>query len=191
MKSDISIIEARALLRKHVKQEYVLAHSRETEAVMRALAAYFKEDGELWGICGLLHDLDLDAIDNKLENHGKKTIEILKEEGFELPIIFRAILSHAENLGFVSEKRVNNLEFALAAAENITGIIIAYTLILPEKKLEKVQPKSVLKRLKEKSFAAKVNREMINDIEKTGLTKDKFVEIAVGAIKEIAPELGF
>ncbi|OGF45925.1 MAG: hypothetical protein A2231_04500 [Candidatus Firestonebacteria bacterium RIFOXYA2_FULL_40_8] len=191
MKTGITIEEALAILKKYVKTEYILAHSRESEVVMRALAKHFQEDEELWGICGLLHDLDLDVVGPDLSNHAQKTVEILKEEGYDLPVIFRAILCHAEKMGSIQEKRESKLEYSLSAAENITGIIIAYTLILPEKKLSNVQPKSVLKRLKEKSFAAKVDRVLIDDIEKTGLSKDKFVEIAVAAIKEIAPELGF
>lgn len=191
MKDTITIDEARALVEKYLTQQYLRDHSRETEVIMRALAKHFSEDEEFWGLVGLLHDLDMDEIGEEHDKHGDRTVEILKEEGYDIPEMFKAIQSHTENLGFTDAKRESKLDFALSAAENITGIIVAYTLMRPDKKLENVKVKSIKKKLKDKSFAAKVNRELINDIEKTGLERSEFLQIAIDAMKEIAEEIGF
>ena len=182
--------KAKEIMLKYLKTEHLIKHSLETGAVMRGLAKYFGGDEEFWAACGLLHDIDLDTIGTDYSKHGITSVELLRKEGVEEPVLFQAILAHAENLGFVKEKRSSNLDYALSAGENITGLIAAYVLILPSKKLADVKPSSILKRLKEKAFAAKVNRQLISDIEKTGLMKDKFVEIAVSAMQGIAGEIG-
>ncbi len=191
MKNSITIDEARELVKKYLKEEYLLQHSRETEVIMRALAKHFGEDEEFWGITGLLHDLDMNECGENYENHGVRTVEILKEEGYDIPEMFHAIQSHCENLGYIDAKRESKMEYALSAAENITGLIVAYTLMIPDKKFASVKPKSIKKKLKDKSFAAKVNREFISDIEKTGLEKSQFIEIAIEAMQGIADEMGF
>lgn len=158
---------------------------------MRALARHFDEDEDFWGITGLLHDLDMENCGENYENHGVKTVEILREEGYEMPEMFHTIQSHCENLGYIDAKRESKLDYCLSAAENITGLIVAYTLMIPDKKLASVKPKSIKKKLKDKSFAAKVNREFINDIEKTGLERAQFLQIAIEAMQGIADEIGF
>jgi uncharacterized protein len=181
--------KAKTLFAKYLKTENLVKHSIETEAVMKALAKHFGEDEEFWGACGLLHDLDLDTIGTDMSKHAVTTVELLKSEGLDEPLLFSAVLAHAEKLNSAG-KRESKLDYALSAGENITGLIFAYALILPSKKLADVKPSSVMKRLKEKAFAAKVDRELIADIEKAGLAKEKFVEIAVEAMKSIADQIG-
>lgn len=190
MKETINIYEARDLLNKYIKDEALLNHSRETEVVMRALARYFNEDEELWGITGLLHDLDMEEIKGDNSQHGKLTCEILQNEGFDIPVMFSAIKSHVESLGFVGVPRETRFEYCLSAGENITGLIVAYALMRPEK-LDGMKASGLNKRFKSKAFAAGVNRDMINDIEKTGLEKNKFFEISIDAIQKVAKEIGF
>lgn len=188
MKTTITYPEAKALWEKYLTTETLRYHTRESEMVMRKLAGYFNADEELWGIAGLLHDLDLDIIGEDYSRHGYKTVEILRKEGYDIPELFEPIIAHAE--GVTEAKRTTDFDIILAAAENITGIITAYVLILPEKKIEKVKVKSIKKRLKQLRFAASVNREFIYDIEKTGITLDKFIELAVEGMKEISDEIG-
>ncbi len=183
--------QARSLLTQHLHEQYLLHHSRETEVIMRALARHFGEDEEFWGLTGLLHDLDMEQAGENYEHHGKRTVEILQAEGLENPEMFQAIQSHCEGLVPGAPNRESRLDFALAAAENLTGIIVAYTLMRPDKSLANVEPKSVTKKIKDKSFAAKVNREFINDIEKTGLQRADFLALAIKAMQEIAGEIGF
>ena len=81
MKDNISLDQARILLKKYVHTVYLLKHSRETEVIMAALARHFGENEELWAVTGLLHDLDMDETQNQLERHGARTCEMLEQEG--------------------------------------------------------------------------------------------------------------
>lgn len=190
MKDSITLDEARDLVEKYLNEQHLLYHSRETEVIMRALANLFNEDEEFWGITGLLHDLDMEETGDDIEQHGERTCEILEEEGYEMPEMFRAIRSHAENLGYNDVKRESKLEYCLSAAENITGLITAYGLMRPEK-LNGMKASSLNKKFKDKSFAANVNRSLISDIEKAGIEKSEFFTLAIEAIQEIAEEIGF
>lgn len=188
MKDSILYPEAREIFKKYVSTEYLKKHMRETEMIMRRLANHFNEDEEFWAITGLLHDIDLDIIGDELKLHGYKAVDLIKEEGYDIPEMFEAIISHTE--GLTDAKRTKNFHYLLAAAENITGIITAYVLILPEKKIEGVKVKSIKKRLKQLRFAASVNREFIYDVEKTGISLDEFIQISISAMQEIADEIG-
>lgn len=186
-----TIDDARALLKQHITDEHLLMHSRESEVIMRALAERLGEDQELWAMTGLLHDLDFQEMKETPDQHGLKTCEILQKEGFDDPAMLHAIKAHNESHIAEEVKRESKLDFCLAAAENITGLIIAYVLMKPDKKLEGTKVKSITKKLKDKSFAANVNRDYINDIEKAGLERGEFIELAFNAMTGIADELGF
>ncbi len=188
MKSTITYSEAYNLWNKYLQTPALRIHTRQSEMVMRKLATHFQADTQFWGIAGLLHDLDLDLIAHELHLHGYKTVEILRNEGYEIPQLFDAIIAHTE--GLTQAKRQTDFDFILAAAENITGIITAYVLILPEKKVVGVKSSSIKKRLKQLRFAASVNRDFIYDIENKGITLDKFLDLAIEGISEIADEIG-
>ena len=189
MKTTISREEALQIWDKHLKTKHLRYHTLESEAIMQKLAKYFGKDPEFWGITGLLHDLDMDVIDGDYSQHGYKTVEILKKEGFDLPEMFKAIISHTEGVSGVEAKRETDFEIVLSAAENITGLISAYVLMKPEKKIAGTKVKSIKKKLKAKAFAASVNREFIYDIEKTGIELDTFLQIAIDAMTEIAEKV--
>ena len=183
----ITIEKARKLVKKYLRDKNNQIHSRESEVVLRAVAKELEEDEKIWGITGLLHDLDWEQTSEDWKNHGIKTLEILKEEGFEIPEeMARAISSHNEEHTNIIRK--SKLDYALAAGESITGLIYAYARLRPEK-LERMKASSLNKRFKEKSFAANVSRELISDIEKIGLEKSRFFEIAIKAMQEIAEEI--
>ena len=190
MKSKMTKQEAGVLLDKYLKTPYLRLHTIESEAIMRKLALHFGKDPELWGNTGLLHDLDMDLINGDYSQHGLKTVEILKNEGYEIPEMFDAIISHAEGVNALNVKRKTDFDFILSAAENITGMISAYVAVRPDKKIAGTQPSSIIKRLKAKAFAASVNREFIYDIEKTGLKLDLFLQFSIEALTEIADEIG-
>lgn len=190
MKNTITAQEARSLLHQHLKQEYNLWHSIESEAILRALARHFGENEELWGCTGLLHDLDWEEVQDNHEMHSKRTCEILREEGFDIPEMFHAIAAHCEGLHGNDTKRESKLDFALAAGESVTGLIFAYVLMRPDKKIADVEVNSINKRFKDKSFSAKVSREFIGDIEKIGLDRAQFFQISLDALKAIANEVG-
>ncbi len=191
MKNQITHEEANNLLKKYLHEPHLLQHSRETEVIMRALAKHFGEDEEFWGLTGLLHDIDMEQTINNLEKHGERSCEILQEEGYDIPEMFHAIRAHSENLGFLGVNRETKLDYCLAAAENTTGLIVAYTLMRPDKKIEGAEVKSITKKFKDKSFAAKIKREFIDDIEKVGLQRNDFFEIALNVNFDSAQDKNF
>jgi putative nucleotidyltransferase with HDIG domain len=179
--------EAEHLLKTYVKNERMLDHSYASEAVLRALARRFRRDEEKWGLAGLLHDIDIEAVGGNLARHGIEAERILTEAGID-PEIVATVKMHNEAV--CGMKRSTEFQHALAAGETITGFIVATTLVYPDKKIASVKVKSITKRMKEKAFAASVNRETIRECEKLGLSLDEFAEIALGAMREIAGRLG-
>lgn len=191
MKTSISYPEAKALFDEHLHTEYLRFHCRETEVIMRALAKELGEDVELWGITGLLHDLDLDELGEDMTRHGERTVEILKHAGYDIPLMFNAILAHVEGIEGVGHRRRSDLEYILAGAENITGIITAYVILRPEKTIEGVKVKSIVKKFKSPAFAAKVNRQFILDAaEHAKMELHDFIRISLNAMESIADETG-
>ena len=179
--------DALELLKHYIKNDRMLSHSYATEAVMRALARRLGQSEEKWGIAGLLHDLDLELVNTDLSKHTRETEKILREKGVD-PEIIDAITMHNEEAW--GTKRNSLFHHALAAGETITGMIVATALVYPDKKLSSVKAKSVTKRMKEKLFAASVNRNTIMECERLGLSLDEFAEICLQAMKEISGELG-
>ncbi|MBN2096084.1 HDIG domain-containing protein [Candidatus Peregrinibacteria bacterium] len=166
-------------------------HCRESEVVLRALAKRLGDDEELWGIAGLLHDIDFDETKNDVSQHCVRCVDILKEAGVSDELI-KVIISHAygtECGDYRDKERTTKFQHALAAGETVTGLIYAYGLMRPDKKLANAEAKSIRKKFKDKSFAAKVSRDVIRECEKLGLELEEFLEIALGAMKGIADEI--
>ena len=178
---------AMALLEQHLANPNMIKHCLASEAVMRGLARYFGEDEELWGLTGLLHDLDAEATANDLAAHTHQTVDILRAEGVAEEII-EAIRMHNEAAH--NDKRCLRFHHALAAGETITGLITATALVYPDKKLASVKPKSVRKRIKEKAFAAGADRDIIKECELIGLPLADFCDLCLEAMQGIADELG-
>ncbi|MBN1533532.1 MAG: HDIG domain-containing protein [Spirochaetes bacterium] len=179
--------EAMALLQTYVKNDRMLKHSLASEAVMRALAARLGEDQDTWGIAGLLHDLDAEITEGDLSNHGLETEKILASQGYD-PAIIDAVKMHNEAAHGM--KRTTVFQHALAAGETITGLITATALVYPDKKVASVKPKSVVKRMKERAFAASVNRDTIMECERIGIPLAEFAAISIEAMQGIGEELG-
>lgn len=179
--------EALELLKEHVKDEKMRIHCYASEAVLRALAGRFGEDEDKWGLAGLLHDIDVEITGADPKRHALLAGEILSGYGID-PEITDAITMHNEIA--TGRERSTLLQHALAAGETITGLIYATTLVYPDKKIASVKPKSVVKRMKEKAFAASVSRDHILECEKIGIPLPEFAELAVNAMKEIGEEIG-
>ncbi|KPL18949.1 MAG: phosphohydrolase [candidate division Zixibacteria bacterium SM23_81] len=176
--------EALNLVRSHVKNKNLVKHMLATEAVMRKLAQHFGEDEELWGLTGLLHDLDYDQTVNDFPRHGLVTAEILEGLGIEEGII-DAIKAHPGH-----REAKTRLDKALYAVDPLTGLIVAATLMHPGKKLKEVDVQFVLNRFKEKRFAAGANREQIKSCESLGLSLASFVQLALEAMQTVDQDLG-
>jgi len=165
----------------------MIAHCLASEAVLRAMAERLDEDPDKWGLAGLLHDLDVEITHADMKLHAMETARILKEKGIEDDIV-EAVMLHNEYASHGRE-RSTKFHYALAAGETITGLITATALVYPDKKVQSVKPKSILKRMKEKAFAASVSRESIMECEKAGLPLPEFVELALNAMKELEKEI--
>ena len=174
------------LLNQHLNTPNMIKHCLASETVMRALACHFSEDEELWGLTGLLHDLDVELTLDAPTRHTHETARILREEGVSEKII-EAICMHNELAH--NDKRSETFHHALAAGETITGLIIAAALVYPDKKLGSVKPKSVRKRYKEKQFAAGADREIIAECELIGLAIPEFCDLCLEAMQGIAADL--
>jgi predicted hydrolase (HD superfamily) len=165
-------------------------HALAVEACMRACARKFgnglPDDENLWGIVGLIHDFDYERWPS-LEAHPYKGNEILRERGYA-DEIRRAIMSHAEYTGVT---RDSPMEKALFACDELAGFITAVALIKPGKSLAEVDAKSVRKRMKDKAFARKVNRDdIIQGAAALGVDLDEHIAFCIEAMKPIAKELG-
>jgi predicted hydrolase (HD superfamily) len=174
------------LLRQYVKNEKMIFHCLASEAVMRGLAVRLGRDADTWGMAGLLHDLDVEVTNAEATVHGTQTEVLLKDYDID-PEILDAIRMHNECSS--GKERSTEFQHALAAGETITGLIFATTYVYPEKKLAVVKPKSVVKRMKEKMFAASVKRENILECEKIGLPIDVFAAIAIESMLPIAEDI--
>jgi len=171
--------QAIALLHRYIKNERMIFHSLASEAVLRALARRLGRDEEKWGLAGLLHDLDVEITHADPYTHGLETARILSEMGVDEDII-EAIKLHNEMA--TSLPRTTEFHHALAAGETITGLILATSLVYPDKQISSVKPKSVVKRMKEKSFAASVRRENILECEMIAIPLEEFAELSIEAM---------
>jgi putative nucleotidyltransferase with HDIG domain len=185
MKLDRS--SAMELLHLYVKNEKMIFHCLASEAVMRGLARHLGRDEEAWGLAGLLHDLDVEVTNAEATVHGTQTEVLLKDYDVDADIL-DAIRMHNECSS--GKERSTEFQHALAAGETITGLIFATTYVYPEKRLAVVKPKSVVKRMKEKMFAASVKRENILECEKIGIPIEAFAALAIEAMLPVAGEMG-
>ncbi len=174
------------LLTEFTLSENLRKHARAVEACLRAYARKFGEDEELWGAVGLIHDFDYERYPTA-EDHPYRGSEILAERGVEEDIR-RAILSHAEYTGV---PRDTLLAKTLFACDELAGLITATALVKPGKSLAEVDAKSVRRKMKDKAFARSVSREDITKgAQELGVDLEEHIAFCIGAMKEIAPELG-
>jgi putative nucleotidyltransferase with HDIG domain len=177
------------LLHRNIANPKMIAHSLASEAVLRALARRLGEDEDAWGMAGLLHDIDVEITGAHPLRHGPEGALMLQDE--DLPAAVTDAIGMHNEKATGSRKRSTLFQHALAAGETITGMIFAVALVYPDKKISSVKPKSVTKRMKEKIFAASVNRDAILEGEQMGVPLDEFVSLALAALAPIEKELGF
>ncbi len=179
----INRTEALALIRD-TAPDHLVIHALETEAVMRRLAARLNHDAEVWGLAGLLHDLDYPQTKDTPEKHGLITAETLSGK---LPAeALTAIKRHNEMNGNQPETL---FDFALRCGETVTGLIHTAALVRPTR-MQGMEAKSLKKKMKDKAFAASVCRETIKECEKLGLELGEFLTLSIEAITGIESEVG-
>ncbi|MDD4332861.1 MAG: phosphohydrolase [Patescibacteria group bacterium] len=196
----INYNKAKELVAEYTKDRINNLHYLETEAIMRALARHFNENEEEWAIIGLLHYIDWELTKDDTKNHCLKAVEILKNAGGS-DFLIKTIQSHCYGQGWgegkfygpeelKDKKREGLLEHCLAAAETATGLIVASTLVQPEKKLALLKLESLKKKFKNKKFAANCNREIIKECEQVGLSLEEFLHIGLESLRGISDQLG-
>jgi putative nucleotidyltransferase with HDIG domain len=178
--------EALALLKRYNKNDALIKHALAVEAVMRHAARKRGQDERMWGVIGLVHDLDYEQFPDQ---HCHKTEEILRENGWPEEYI-RAVLSHGWGICTDVEPQTD-LEKTLYAMDELTGLVAATALVRPSRSVLDMTPKSVKKKWKEKSFAAGVNREVIEKgAAMLGTDLPQLIEDAIGGMREVADEIG-
>ena len=169
----------------NVQDKNMIRHMLATEAIMRTLAKKLGEDEEEWGITGLIHDIDVELVEGDMSSHSKLGADIAQELGAN-ETMTHAILCHNEAHGILRETK---LDKALFCADPLSGLITAAALVRPDK-LSGLTTKSVMKRFREKSFAAGVNREQVAQCQEIGLELEEFIGLGIEAMQGIASELG-
>jgi len=176
--------DALAILYEYTKTDSLRKHAYAVEAAMRAYAQKFNEDVELWGAVGLIHDFDYEMFPDE---HPAKGNGILKEKDISEEIR-TAILGHAS---FTGVARDSLMAKVLYAVDELCGFIIAVTLVRPNQSISDVSVKSVKKKMKDKRFAAKVNREEIREgADELGVDFDEHVSFVITALSTIPGAIG-
>jgi predicted hydrolase (HD superfamily) len=185
-KHDPKYSEALSLLKEFNKSDSLLKHAYSVEGVMRYIARMMGEDEEKWGIVGIIHDLDYECFP---EQHCKKTQEILTERGWPEDYI-RAILSHGWGICNDIEP-ISNIEKVLYAIDELTGLITAVALVRPSKSVMDLEVKSVMKKWKDKTFAAGVNRSVIEKgAAILGVELSELITRTIMGMREVAGKIG-
>jgi len=178
--------EAFELLKEYNQDESLIKHALAVEAVMRYFANKFGEDEEKWGIIGLIHDLDYEKFP---QQHCKKTEEILKEHNWPQDYI-RAVLSHGWGICTDVEPE-SKMEKVLYTIDELTGLIAATALVRPSKSVLDMKAKSVKKKWKDKSFAAGVDRSIIQKgAEMLGMELSELFTDTIMGMRQAADEIG-
>ncbi|MDP9309592.1 MAG: HDIG domain-containing protein [Chloroflexota bacterium] len=182
--------DARAILHEWVSSESLRTHCESVAASMRHMARKHGADEGLWSAVGLLHDMDYEKHPNlELSDEGHPFVGVawLREHGWPEEVT-RAILSHADYSGVARE---TVLEKALYACDELSGFVYAVALVRPSRSIHDVDVKSVKKKMKDKAFAAKVNREdILRGAEELAVPVDELIGEVITALREAAPQLG-
>lgn len=182
--------QALDFLHLHTKNQNLRRHMYAVGYAMRALAARLGGDPDLWEILGVLHDADWEETKETPDMHTKRTLEWIAETDLKGGPVEHALMSHNNRLTKLAELE-GVMEWALETVDELTGFIVAVALVRPDKKLETVEVKSVLKKWKNKEFAAAVDRSQIVQCEeKLGIPLNDFIAIALKAMQEHHEELG-
>jgi putative nucleotidyltransferase with HDIG domain len=175
--------DAVALLEEWVENEGLRKHMYAVEAAVRHYARLRGADEDLWGLAGLLHDLDWEK---HPEEHPLKAVDHLRAEGYPEEVV-HAILAHRSD--FTGVEPESELDRVLVACDELSGLVFATCLVRPSG-IDDLKPKSVTKKLKDKAFAAGVNRDEVQrGIELIGLERSEHIQNVIEGLRSIAEQL--
>lgn len=184
--SKLTLSQAKEILAKHTTEEHLFHHAAAVSAAMGAMAEAYGEDKEHWEAIGWLHDVDYEKFPTEHCHHVRA---LLAGEGVDDEDI-SAIISHGYGITTDEHEPVTNLEKSLFAVDELTGIVQAYALMRPEK-MDGMAVKSLKKKYKDKKFAAKCNREIINrGVENLGMELGTVMEHCIKGMQEHSEEIG-
>jgi putative nucleotidyltransferase with HDIG domain len=177
--------EALALMQEHVASESLRRHMYAVEAACRAYARRFGESEDAYGLAGLIHDFDYERWPDE---HPLPGVRMLRERGWPEEVI-HAVESHYGVRTGVEPTTL--LDRTLCACDEVTGLITAAALVRPSRSVMDLEAKSVLKKFKDRAFAAGVDREEVRHaVERLGVDLAEHVDFVIGAMRGVAPELG-
>ena len=178
--------EALSLFKEFNQSESLLKHAYSVEGAMRYVARKTGEDEEKWGIVGLMHDLDYERFP---EQHCQKSQEILTERGWPEEYI-RAVVAHGWCICSDAEPQTN-MEKTLYAIDELTGLITAAALVRPSRSVADMEAKSVMKKWKDKAFAAGVNRSVIEKgTAMLGVELRDLITYVIIGMREVSDKIG-
>lgn len=178
--------EAYALLTEFNQRESLIKHALSVEAVMRHFATRFGGDPEVWGLVGLVHDLDYEKWP---EDHCKKTEEVLNERGWPEELV-RAVVSHGWGIVTDVEPK-SDMEKVLFATDELTGLVTATALVRPSKSILDMNAKSVKKKWNQKAFAAGADREIIaKGAQMLGMELSELISETIAGMRPAADQIG-
>lgn len=177
--------EALALVHEYVGSESLRRHMYSVEAACRAYARRFGEDEELFGVTGLVHDFDYERFPDE---HPLPGVEILRGRGYPAEVLHAVLAHNAPRTGVQPETL---LDRTLFACDEVTGLVTAAALVRPNRSVMDLEAKSVMKKFKDRAFAAGVSREDVREgAEKLGVDLKDHVQFVIEAMRTIAPALG-
>jgi predicted hydrolase (HD superfamily) len=177
---------ALALLKTYNKSESLIKHAFAVEGVMRYMARKYDEDEDIWGVVGLIHDLDYEQFPDQ---HCKKTETILKENDWPADLI-RAVVSHGYGI-CTDVKPESTMEKVLFAIDELTGLVATSALVRPTKSVMDMNAKSVKKKWKDKRFAAGVDRSIIQQgADMLGVELGDLITDTIMGMREVADKIG-
>jgi putative nucleotidyltransferase with HDIG domain len=178
--------EAWQLFCEWTESDSLRKHALGVEAAMRAYARKYGEDEELWAVAGIVHDLDYERHPDLDTGHPRIALEELRKRGYPDDVV-EAVAGHAE---FLDVPRETQMAKTLFAVDELSGFVAACALVRPTG-IEGMKPKSVRKKLKTPSFAAKVDRDQIQRaIDELGVDENEHIQLVIDAMAERADELG-
>jgi len=178
--------DAWRLLNEYNKSESLIKHALAVEGVMRYFARKLGEDEEMWGVIGLVHDLDYEQFP---EQHCKKTEAILKENEWPEEYV-RAVISHGWGICTDVEPKTQ-LEKILYTIDELTGLVVTSALVRPSKSVMDIKAKSVKKKWKDKRFAAGVDRTIIEKgAGMLGMDLTELITDTIMGLRDVAEEIG-
>lgn len=179
-----------SLVKSWTNTPNLVKHMLAVEAAMLSLARHFGEDEELWGVTGLIHDLDYEKLKETPEKHPSLIFDELAKYNYDARMV-QAIRSHAWGWQADAPEPEGKMEWSLYLCDELTGLIIACALVLPDKKLASVTIGTVMKKFPKKDFAKGVDRERMKYVEsKLGLSIEDFIGFCLSGLQSVASDLG-